>query len=41
MLYEKFKEYTVNFTASDYKNKVNQADEDGRLAAHKQDISFF
>ena len=41
LFYEKLKEYTVNFSAADYKNKINQTDEQGRKAAVSQDISFF
>ena len=34
LFYEKLKEKAVNFSAADYKRKVNQEDEAGREAAH-------
>ena len=40
LFYEKLKEQAVNFTAEDYRKKITQEGEQGKRAAHQQDISF-
>ena len=40
LFYEKFKERAASFTAQDYVRKMRQEGEQGKEAAHKQDISF-
>lgn len=40
LFYEKLKERVANFTVADYKRKISMSDEEGREAAHKQDITF-
>ena len=41
LFYEKLKERAADFTTEDYLRKMSQKGEDGKKAAHKQDISFF
>ena len=40
LFYEKLKENVANFTVADYQRKISMKDDEGRQAAHKQDISF-
>ena len=40
LFYEKLKERASNLTVEDYRNKVSQRGDQGKQAAHTQDISF-